>query len=266
MDKAKRLFEYISQVFSIGLPEDRDVRKYNAEYFWHADIHASLQCKVKGFESQVTADPPGNVWLWVKKDAIPVVPALPEILDGWVEISNNPLEHSRIIVSKTVDGIKELFENKEERINAFVRYHDTDWHRWSTVAKPIYLANQLYDKLFVLHQRLSIESDKFEIMWGHLFLSWQSEGSQVYHPLFLTALNLTFDSEKRTITLSPSESIPTKLELECVRNLPLALGQNLYQLANNLNSSEITVDVWDSGQICGLAAQDRKSTHLNSSH
>lgn len=254
----ERLFRYISQVFSIGLPEDRDVRKYDAEIFWYADIHTSPQCKIRSFDPQpTTTDPPGGAaWLWVKKESMPAVPALPSVLEGWIEVSNNPLEHSKNIASKNVDGVQENFEHNADRVNAFVQYQDIDWLGWAAAAKPIYLANKLYDKLFTLHQRLSIESDKFEILWGHLFLSWQSDNaSQVYHPFFLTALNLTFNAKQRTITLAPSESIPTKFELECVRGLPVALEQNLHQLTHNLNSSEITVDVWDDGQMSGLASQ-----------
>lgn len=256
-DKAKRLFEYISQVFSIGLPEDRDVREYKAELFWNANIHTSPQCKIKGIEpQQITSAPPGNAWLWVKKEAMPAVPALPTVLEGWVEISKNPFKSSQTVTNRDVGGHNESFEDDPNRVKDFIRYHDTEWNRWSEAAKPVYLANLLYDKLFALHQRLSIESDKFEILWGHLFLSWHSDNaSQVYHPFFVTALNLTFNSEQRTITLAPSESIPTKFELECVRNLPLALEQNLHQLAHRLNSSETTVDVWDGGQMSGLASQ-----------
>jgi len=37
-DKAYRLFEYISQVYSIDLPVNRDVTKYCAEQWWQADL------------------------------------------------------------------------------------------------------------------------------------------------------------------------------------------------------------------------------------
>lgn len=58
-------------------------------------------------------------------------------------------------------------------------------------------ANVLYDELFSLHQRLSVEGDRIEIVWGHLFLSWEhSPGNIVYHPLMLTPINLTFDSKQ----------------------------------------------------------------------
>ncbi len=48
-DKTHRLFEYISQVYSIDLPVVRDVTKYEAELWWQADIILSAQCKIKEF-------------------------------------------------------------------------------------------------------------------------------------------------------------------------------------------------------------------------
>lgn len=45
-DKAYRLFEYISHVYSIDLPVDRDVTKYGAELWWFAYITQSPQYKI----------------------------------------------------------------------------------------------------------------------------------------------------------------------------------------------------------------------------
>jgi hypothetical protein len=36
--KAERLFEFISQVYSIDLPANRDVTKYGMELWWQGDI------------------------------------------------------------------------------------------------------------------------------------------------------------------------------------------------------------------------------------
>lgn len=70
-DKAQRLFEYISQVYSIDLEVDRQISKYSPVW-WLADLTPSAQCKIKEFhlgnniegrENAVTED----VWLSVTK-------------------------------------------------------------------------------------------------------------------------------------------------------------------------------------------------------
>ena len=48
--KAERLFEFISQVYSIDLPVNRDITKYGMELWWQADIVESQQCEMKEFD------------------------------------------------------------------------------------------------------------------------------------------------------------------------------------------------------------------------
>ena len=253
-DKSKRLFECLGEIFSIGLPEDRDIRGYHSDLLWYADLCSLHQCRLKGFDQQSEEFPDASekTWLWVKKEAMPDPPQVPPVLEGWLDVDSNPL---KLTAPKPFGDEKEPFEDRPERVAAFEAYRDTTWSQWSDKAAPVFQSHRLYDQLFSLHQRLSIEDERFEVLWGHLFLTWQcNDKERVYHPLFLTPLNLTFDIERRILMLTPSESTPTWLDLGCIRNLPLALGQPLHQLAVRLNSAEEPVDVWDNSQMSSLAS------------
>ncbi len=48
--KAEHLFEFISQVYSIDLPVNRDITKCGMELWWQADILESQQCEMKEFD------------------------------------------------------------------------------------------------------------------------------------------------------------------------------------------------------------------------
>ena len=319
-DKTYRLFEYISHVYSIDLPVDRDITKYGAELWWQADITPSSQCKIKEFNSGSNVTDQNDqketseedIWLSVIKRNYDDPPELPFILKDWIYLSSNPTttptpkpsilrtvifedDKQRLAVFKNyaklwekskesnskppeipkiligwIDEtrpkdmspvfmpkreIEEKFEDDITRPPAFTEYVEGQWKSWSERVLPLYKANVLYDELFSLHQRLGVEGDRIEIVWGHLFLSWKhSPGNIVYHPLMHTPINLTFDSKRRTITLSPSQTIPTKLDLDCLLNLDYPLKDELLKYGRIVNNSELPPEVWNHNQMRGLAS------------
>ena len=105
-------------------------------------------------------------------------------------------------------------------MTALNNYLENHWDPWAKQVLPLFKANELYDQLFSLHQRLSVEGDRIEILWGHLFLAWNySAGIKIHHPLLLTPLDLEFNPDRRKITLRPAQSRTTQFDLECLREL-----------------------------------------------
>ncbi len=314
-DKAQRLFEYISHVYAIDLPVDRDVTKYGAELWWQADIVQSAQCKIKEFhtgnddrESDDTQESlSDDIWLSVTKRKYDDPPELPGILKEWVNLSSNPtkLPTSKPSIIRTISfdsgsqrvaafnkhveslkqweesktgskptlpenligwideaqlipvesrDFEERFDDDKNRVTAFHNYIERAWKLWAERVLPLYRANILYDELFSLHQRLSVEGDRIEIVWGHLFLSWNhSSGNTIYHPLILTPMNLQFYPIRRNMTLSPSQTIPTKLDIDCLINLDYPFKDELLKYIRLVNSAESPPDGWNHNQIKGFA-------------
>lgn len=319
-DKAYSLFEYISHVYSIDLPVDRDVTSYGAELWWQADFTPSSQCKIKEFnlgnntteqnDQQETSEE--DIWLSVIKRNYDDPPELPFILEDWICLSSNPTtkptpkpsilrtvifedDNQRLAVFKNyvklwekskesnskspeipkiligwIDEtrpndmypvfmpkreIEEKFEDDITRPSAFKEYVEGQWKSWSERVLPLYKANVLYDELFSLHQRFGVEGDRIEIVWGHLFLSWKHTPEDiVYHPLMFTPINLSFYSERRVITLSPSQTLPTKLDLDCLLNLDYPHKDELLKYGRIVNNFELPPEVWNHNQMRGLAS------------
>ena len=314
-DKAQRFFEYISHVYAIDLPVDRDVTKYGAELWWQDDIVQSAHCKIKEFhagnddkESDDTQESlSDDIWLSVTKRKYDDPPELPGILKEWVNLSSNPTklptskpsiirtisfdsdsqrvaafnkhveslkqwEESKTGSKPTLPGnligwideaqlipvesrdFEERFDDDKNRVTVFHNYIERAWKLWAERVLPLYRANILYDELFSLHQRLSVEGDRIEIVWGHLFLSWNhSAGNTIYHPLILTPMNLQFYPIRRNMTLSPSQTIPTKLDLDCLINLDYPFKDELLKYIRLVNSAESPPDGWNHNQIKGFA-------------
>jgi very-short-patch-repair endonuclease len=313
-DKAQRLFEYISHVYAIDLPVDRDVTKYGAELWWQADIIQSAQCKIKEFhtesddkEDDTQESLSEDIWLSITKRKYDDPPELPDILKEWVNLFSNPtkLPTSKPSIIRTISfesnrqraasfkkhvislmqweesktgskpslpenlvgwideaqlipferrDFEEKFDDDKNRVTELRNYIEGVWKLWSERVLPLYKANILYDQLFSLHQRLSVEGDRIEIAWGHLFLSWNhSTGNTVHHPLILTPMNLLFDPIRRNMSLTPSQTIPTKLDLDCLINLEYPFKDELLKYTRIVNSAESPPDGWNHNQIKGFA-------------
>jgi very-short-patch-repair endonuclease len=192
--------------------------------------------------------------LWNQaRNIVPFVfPPIPEILFNWVEIdetSHQPIPRGEIIIS-------EIFEDDPTRAPAFEKYTEESWAQWSKKVLPIYRANALYDELFAMNQRLSVEGERIELLWGHLFLTWDhSPGNLIRHPLVLTPVNLMFDPAQRTISLTPSQTIPPKLDADCLLNLDFPSKDELIKFIRTVNKDEETPpDPWNNNIMRGYAS------------
>ncbi|MBI5408289.1 MAG: AAA family ATPase [Nitrospirae bacterium] len=194
-----------------------------------------------------------EVWLeWKKSKEEQMPTAIPEILNGWLKDLKLEDEDLSTIPEWRFE---EKFEDNSARMIALNSYISGQWKLWSERVLPLFRANELYDQLFSLHQRLSVEGDRVEIAWGHVFLTWgYSEVNTVYHPLILTSMNLNFDPERRHIFLTPSQTIPTKVDMECLQNLEYPSKDELIKFVLKSNNNDLPPDVWSHNQMRGFAS------------
>ena len=178
-------------------------------------------------------------------------PPIPEILVGWIDEAQSgdaPPVHIR------ERETEERFEGNPIRAVELDKYVEGQWSIWAKRVLPAHRANKLYDEMFSLHQRLTVEGDRIEILWGHVLLTWNHNlGAKIYHPLILTPLNLEFHPERRTITLTPAHAHPSRFDIDCLRDLDYPHKDLLLQYVRNINSSESPPDQWTHNPMRGLA-------------
>jgi hypothetical protein len=178
-------------------------------------------------------------------------PPIPEILVGWIDEAQSG---DAPPVHVTERETEERFEGNPIRAVELDKYIEGQWSIWAKRVLPAHRANKLYDEMFSLHQRLSVEGDRIEILWGHVLLTWNHKlGAKIYHPLILTPLNLEFHPERRTITLTPAHAHPSRFDIDCLRDLDYPHKDLLLQYVRNINSSESPPDQWSNNPMRGLA-------------
>ncbi|HEV2665291.1 MAG TPA: AAA domain-containing protein, partial [Blastocatellia bacterium] len=258
-DKAANLFEYISKVYAIDLPVARIVTGYDDLFWRQADLIPCSHCRIKEFdrgnksnETNEQADAVAeDAWLAVYKSSYDDPPPLPPVLKEWVAASSNPTKRPKPLPAR--EG-GEKFEDSPARFTTLNNYLETQWDPWAKQVLPLFKANELYDQLFSLHQRLSVEGDRIEILWGHLFLAWNySAGIKIHHPLLLTPLDLEFNPDRRKITLRPAQSRTTQFDLECLRELDYPNKDKLLKHVAKINGGEAPPDVWNHDQMRAIA-------------
>jgi DNA polymerase III delta prime subunit len=258
-DKAANLFEYISKVYAIDLPVARLVTSYDDLFWRQADLIPCSHCRIKEFDrgnKWNEANEPAetvveDAWLSVYKSSYDDPAPLPPILKEWAPPSTNPAKRPKPSLAR--EG-GEKFEDSPARSAALNNYLETQWDPWAKQVLPLFKANELYDQLFSLHQRLSVEGDRIEILWGHLFLAWNySAGIKIHHPLLLTPLDLEFNPDRRKIMLRPAQSRTTQFDLECLRDLDYPNKDKLLKYAAKINGGEAPPEVWNHDQMRGIA-------------
>lgn len=133
-----------------------------------------------------------DIWLSVIKRNYDDPPELPFILKDWLYLSSNPTttptprpsilrivnfedDKQRVAVFKNYVKLWEKAKTSDDkppiipeiliewidktRPHAFTEYVEGQWKSWSERVLPLYKTNVLYDELFSLHQRLSVEGD-----------------------------------------------------------------------------------------------------------
>src|SRR5262245_6295172 len=190
-----------------------------------------------------------NAW---KEGRVAKQPAVSDILADWGAKSQKA---DQIPEPIPVREIEEKFDDDPSRSVALNSYLEEEWDPWAKRILPLIKANELYDQLYSLHQRLSVEGDRIEILWGHLLLAWNySEEVKVNHPILVTPLNLDFHPERRNITLTPAHARTTHLDLECLRDLDFPNKDEILKYLAKINNSELPPEVWNHKQMSGIAA------------
>ncbi|HHT9134814.1 MAG TPA: DEAD/DEAH box helicase, partial [Candidatus Avalokitesvara rifleensis] len=272
-EKTVRLFDFFAKVLSIDLPVIRNILEHKEQLWWLNDVPVGPSCQLRKVNSNEASKEISEDawWLKVKKTEIKEAPSLPKELEGWIELdSYNPSKLPEVISSRTREasldnGLSkegpfkkldksalEKFEDDPERPNSLSNYIVEQWEPWSKKYIPYFRANQLYSELYTLHQRLQIDGERIEFLFGHALLTWKhKQGDTINHPLFITPLEIHFDPDNRTISLIPSASLPTVPEFHCLRDLEYDNMVKIVELIDKLTKEP--PDVWDNEEMDGWA-------------
>jgi very-short-patch-repair endonuclease len=258
--KVIQIFEYLLAVKNLKEKITRNISEYD-RVWWQEDITNLEGCFLGGSGHEEDA------WLEVHKQIVPPVPALPKILNSWVNKWDNPDKEPinmdsklRGIDSETKDELFEFFSDNNERVSSFKEWLTQKWRPWATEASPKLRIQKLYDELFALHQQLQREGENLEIGWGHGLLSWNVSGESINRHLLVTKMELQFNAKKGIFTLIPT-SKGTMLETDMLMNISIPNAARMQEMEMQIGEMEFST--WER---CTVAPIFKEIVHTISSN
>jgi len=205
-NRLTQLYTFFKKVEELKAPLVNNVSQYR----WLLELANVPSHEKISFKSPVPDD---GVWFSVTRPEITSCPKLPDELDGWIEASweSAQTENSTYIVERSIRQgevfVKERFEQEPKRVELFDRWKKNR-DIWRIIELPKRQVVSLWEKLFALFTDLEREGQNWELMLGDGVLSFAKGLNKIYHPIVLKKVELSFDSQTRTFSISSAENPP----------------------------------------------------------
>lgn len=196
-NKAANLIQYINDLSRLKQRPISSYRSYEDIIWIEKDI-PNEQETTDFFRSDTSN------WLTVKKPIKPKEPVLPNELKDWININFYNLTYEKIdvknqqvvnddkeieIVEITIDEFPNLREAREEFI-------ENIWEKHVEETKRVKKIQDLYDRLFKIHQLLQTNAESLELIVGVGLLQWKLPKQSVERHVLINKVELHFDKEK----------------------------------------------------------------------
>ncbi|WP_282019823.1 AAA domain-containing protein [Planomicrobium okeanokoites] len=175
--------------------------------------------------------------LFVKKPYIPNQPAISESLKNWVIFNKSKTEISlkpKIEIAYTNNNgetaYKEyLLTNSPKIQKEFDLFVETRWIPYINELNRVTPIQDLYDKLFEIHQSITSRSESIQLIFAIGLLSWNTPNNRdVKRHVLTSEVEMKFDREKALFSISPSLS-----------GLELSLEEDMLEVEHRLNRSDL---------------------------
>ena len=249
MDKIEKgisLFKYIKELYAQKYDVTKDVRKHQWFKFIN-EIPSDEENIIFNYldrTDEVNEEETENtVILQVRKPEFEQCPSLPDSLNKWVNgnwdnFKSTVTPTSKLIQYKNGEEVIISFEDDIDRVKQFKEWNKKR-DKWVKRQKKIEITRDFFNELYFLYLDLERESEMIEFMIGQGVLSCEINSNvNVYHPILLKRLALSFDAQENVITISDTNTNPeiyTMLLQEidyinhsCVKGLKDELADNFY--------------------------------------
>ncbi len=178
-----------------------------------------------------------DCWLEVDKPDLAPPPKPSESLRPWIveeqlhdsKLDFPELRAERLLLDENGDATTIELSNEpgvEDDWNHFV---EEEWWPWAARDRRLRPLQDLYAKLFSIHQALGLEGERYELLVGQGLLAWKSAGGlDVKRHLLVASAAIQHDADRGIITVGPAGDGPDlRLEEEMVppEQRPSVLGR-----------------------------------------
>jgi len=240
IDRLYDLLDYVHHVGTLNQKPVFRIDEYKQLHIWEHQLKGRI-----GIQHNILDADGVSVWLRIERLKRIAPPPIPEQIQEWVSVGNDPDNHpqtkdkliktlSEIEANRLIeDGIvseKDVTEPLKEQISQIKEkdvifrlenlpqvkkdidnYFNEQWLPWSEEEKPRRVTIKIYDSLFSLQQTIEAQGDEqpIELIWGIGIVRWSYEGHKIDHPLLEKPIEIEIDRKDGTILIHPRTIEPT---------------------------------------------------------
>lgn len=210
-DQAQRFFQYLKEFTQLKYKPQRT--NQGDGVLW---LHALPEDRRITSAVRQPAEAASDDWLVIHKPRFAPAPALPAELTDWVTGAlDRPdqapeIRSQRVVTTRVLDDdlqpkeIREtLFLDQEEAVLQSWQAYEKSWHTWAQEEGRAREVQRHYSQLFDFYQKLSAESEKYELRLGLGHLTWRAPSSgEVRRHLFTARAALHFDALRGVLSVT----------------------------------------------------------------
>ena len=236
------LIDFLADYDARRNPPVYDIRKYGLFLLRDTDLPG-----VAG----VRLTPGEDAWLSVDFLDLPPRPEVPEDLAGLLGDSSTIRAEVRPEVPEPSggNGPGEPEAAVDPALAAAAGRWITDvWEPFAARWAEVTAAKTLHRDLFQQRERLAMDRESVELVWGFGRLRWQHDGELIDHPLLCIPVEVEQDDVSQRIQVRPAGA--PEVEARCLAGLTLADRARFLSIRQSVNDEG--ADLWDASLLQGL--------------
>jgi very-short-patch-repair endonuclease len=236
------LIDFLADYDARRNPPVYDIKRYGLFLLRDTDVP-----EVPG----VRLTPGEDAWLSVDFLDLPAGPEVPEELAGLLGDTSTISPHARPEVPGVPGGEapRESDAGPDPGlIAAAERWVSDVWEPFSARWAEVTAAKTLHRDLFQQRERLAMDRESVELVWGFGRLRWRHAGELVDHPLICIPVEVEQDDLSQRIQVRPAGA--PEVEARCLAGLTLADRARFMSIRQAVNDEG--ADLWDAPLLQGL--------------
>jgi len=264
--KVLRLLEYLTRIASLRTKITRDINDYQ-NVLWIKDIPRLKGCFTQAWGRNEDYDP--EVWIEIQTRREPPLPSVPPPCKEWINKSTlrnkNDLPELLAEITQLVkspswfEGSEqpelipqvELLTNHSEIQKTWDKYIEEAWLPWTETHTDWERIQEVYSKLFAIHQEQLRLGEEYELVLALGLLTWKTPSSQrVCRHLVVANAVLEFEARLGKFTVRPmpdGANIRPELDMLDIEEQPAHAEETAK--ASLINAGD---DPWDRSCLDGV--------------
>lgn len=283
-DRAVRLFEYFKALIKMRSTAVRDTDQY-VDIVWLADIPMEEGCYCAGWPD--TKDASDGIWVAIKKQTFPRIPALPEKCESWIDheslknFNSLPVLKEKVLNPKwkeVTDDAELLADTNVPReptpqffeladfpevISEWQTYVEKSWKPWADAYKKKKAIQNIYARLFSMHQQQKALGESYEVILGLGLLNWvTANDNKVSRHIVTAQVLIDFDANRGAICVKPSaEGAMLQFETDMLEINERPIIQHQRSLEDGIK--DIGSEIWNNANFEGILRSWVQSLNAN---